>query len=125
MRACGTTSRVTTAPMPIIAHGPMSIPGPSTAGPPVLGCVSTMVMSWPAGVCSAGGAPDAPRPERALRRPLTREPPRPVGCPADASCLRLGALVARPDPLSGKDGRKTDDSYAHWEPVGEMVGGVS
>src|SRR6266566_6849625 len=95
--------------------GASAAAGPSRAGPPALGCVSTMVMSRPAGVCSAGGAPVAPRPERALRRLLTREPPRPVGPPADASCLRLGAFVARPDRLSARDGRKTDDSYAHWE----------
>src|SRR5438128_4458812 len=127
----------TWTPSPIAVRGPIVTPGsmiavgwmcgasaavgPSTAGPPALGCVSTMVMSWPAGVCSAGGAPDAPRPERALRRPLTREPPRPVGSPADASYLRLGALVARPDRLSARDGRKTDDA---WEPR-RMVGGVS
>src|SRR2546427_1745377 len=135
----------TWTPSPIAVCGPIVTPdsmiavgwmcgasaaaGPGTAGPPALGCVSTMVMSWPAGVragpCSAGGDPVAPRPERALRRPLTREPPRPFGSPAGVSCLRLGALVARAHRLGVRDGRRTDDSYAIGNPVGQMVGGVS
>ncbi len=45
MRACGTTSRVTTAPMPIIAHGPMSIPGPISAPAPIVAPMRTTVLS--------------------------------------------------------------------------------